>query len=178
MSIAKKIKFGVLTLFGFFVCWILSVFLIEDYKEAKFHNIEIPTNLKFEKPIEFLTYRQIDSLKNTEINEAKILLIGSGYSGYSFYMWHQPTEKGEIYIKVFELTQNIQLSELDLRKRTTNKISELSNGYKLYKGKTVIGEGTFENYYPTRFELWFKSKNSRIENKLAEKKYLIDGWDR
>ena len=93
-------------------------------------------------------------------------------------MWHRPTEKGEIYIKAFELTQNIQLSEWKLSNRTRNKISELGDNYKLYDGNTVIVEGTFKNYYPTRFELWFKSESSEIEKKLTEKNYVIDGWDR
>ena len=178
MTITKKIIFGILILIGLFIGWIIIVLFVEDYEETKFYNIQIPKNLAFEKPIEFLTNQQIDSLKEITVTEEKILVIGDGYSGYDFYMWHRPTEKGEIYIKAFELTQNIQLSEWKLSNRTRNKISELGDNYKLYEGNTVIDEGTFKNYYPTRFELWFKSKSSEIEKKLTEKNYVIDGWDR
>jgi 2-polyprenyl-3-methyl-5-hydroxy-6-metoxy-1,4-benzoquinol methylase len=87
------------------------------------------------------------------VNEEKILVIGDGYNGYDFHIWPKPTEKWEIYIKAFELTQNIQLSEWKLSNPTKNKISELSENYKLYEGNKVIDEGTFEHYYPTRFEL-------------------------
>lgn len=178
MAIAKKIIFGILILIGLSIGWIIIGLFAEDNEETKFYNIEIPENLTFEKPIEFLTYQQIDSLKKNRVNEEKILVIGDGYSGYNFYMWHKPIEKGEIYIKAFELTQNVQLSEWKLNNRTKHKISELSEDYIFYEGNTVIDEGTFEHYYPTRFELWFKSENSGIEKKLTEKSYIIDGWDR
>jgi hypothetical protein len=178
MSIAKKIIFGILILIGLFIGWIIFGLSTEDNEETKFYNIEIPNKLNFEKPIEFLKNQQIDSLKKIKVDNEKILIIGNGYSGYDFYMWHKPIEKGEIYIKAYELTQNIQLSEWKLNTRTKNTISELSDNYVLYEGNTVIDEGTFENYYPTRFELWFKSETSGIEKKLTEKNYVIDGWDR
>ena len=150
----------------------------ENVGDEKFYNVEIPKKWSFEKTIQFLNYRQIDSLEKLKVDENKILIIGNGYSGYDFYMWHKPTEKGELYIKAFELTQNVQLSERKLSDRTKNEIVDLSDKYKLYSGNTVIDEGTFENFYPTRFELWFKSNSSGIEEKLTEKNYLIDGWDR
>ncbi|MFD2543744.1 hypothetical protein ACFSSB_15565 [Lacinutrix gracilariae] len=178
MNITKRIIFVLLILIGLFIGWIIFGFFAENYEESKFYNIEIPEKLNFEKPIEFLTNRQIDSLKRIKVSSEKIVVIGDGYSGYDFYMWHKPTEKGEIYIKAFELTQNVQLSEWKLSNRTRNKITELNNEYKIYEGRTVIDEGTFENFYPTRFELWFKSDSSGIEKKLTEKKYVIDGWDR
>jgi len=81
-------------------------------------------------------------------------------------------------IKAFELTQNVQLSEEKLAERTYNKITNPSNKFILYKGSSVIYEGTFSSFYPTRFELWFKSEILGIDKKLTEKSYLIDGWDR
>jgi hypothetical protein len=165
----------------FLACLIGIGFLIltvEDYQESKFHNIEIPESLKFEKTIESLTNKQIDSLENINVEKNKILVIGKGYIGYSFYMWHKPIEKGEIFIKAFELTQKTQISDKELKNKTTNKITEFNENHKLYSGYSLIYEGTFENFYPVRFELWFKSENTGIEKKLAEKKYLIDGWDR
>ena len=178
MTIAKKIIFGILIVIGLFIGWVIIGLFVEDYEETKFYNIEIPKNLTFEKPTGFLTNQQIDSLKNLKVVDEKILVIGSGYDGYDFYMWHKPIEKGEIYIKAYELTQNIRLSQEKLTERTKNKITDSGNEFKLYKGRSLIYEGTFSNFYPVRFELWFKSDNSGIEKKLTEKGYLIDGWDR
>ena len=178
MSIVKKIIFGILLIIGLLFCGLIILFVTEDNHESEFYNIEIPENLNFEKPKEFLSYKQIDSLKNLRVNQEKVLIVGDGYSGYDFYMWHKPTEKGELYIKAYELTQNIQLSESELSTRTKNEITELGENYKLYTGNSVIYEGTFSHYYPVQFELWFKPENSGIEKKLAKKNYVIDGWDR
>ena len=181
MTLTKKIFIGIFTiifLFIGFVFWLYFEVSNENQGEEKFYKIEIPENMKFEKPIEFLTNQQIDSLTKIKVSDEKIVVIGDGYSGYDFYMWHKPTEKGKLYIKAFELTQNIQLSELELSTRTENEITELGENYNLYIGNSLIYEGTFANYYPVRFELWFKPKNTEIEKKLTEKNYVIDGWDR
>jgi hypothetical protein len=178
MKITKKIFLILRISVGVISISFIGLLFYDSYQESKFYNIEIPKNLKFEKPIEFLIDSQIDSLKKIKINDDKLVVIGNGYGGYNFYMWHKPIEKGEIYIKAFELTQNVRLSEWKLSHRTKNTITKLSNKYQLYQGSTVIDEGTFENFYPTRFELWFKSRKSGIEKKLTEKNYIIDGWDR
>jgi hypothetical protein len=83
MTIAKII-FGILT--PLVLGWIIIGLSAEDYEETKFYNIEIPKNLNFEKPIEFLTNQQIDSLKKITVNEEKILVIGDGYNGYDFHI--------------------------------------------------------------------------------------------
>ncbi|MFD0975418.1 hypothetical protein [Salinimicrobium gaetbulicola] len=178
MNFLKKITLGILIVFCLILVWVVFELNAEAREEAKFLNVQIPGNMSFEKPVEFLTDNQIDSLESMDVNQEKIVVVGNGYNGYDFYMWHKPTEKGEIYIKAFELTQYIQLSREILAKRTKNEVRDLSGDYKLYKGTSVIYEGTFSNFYPTRFELWFKSKSSGIEEKLTDKNYLIDGWDR
>ena len=178
MSLSKKIALGFFAIFGLIIVWIFFGLNTEDKEEEKFLSIKVPETMNFDKPVEFLTNIQIDSLQSLDVNQEKIVVVGNGYNGYDFYMWHQPTEKGEIFIKAFELTQNLQLSKEKLTERTKNKITDLDSTFNLYKGSSVIYEGTFSNFYPTRFELWFKSKSSGIEKKLTEKNYLIDGWDR
>jgi hypothetical protein len=149
-----------------------------SWQDSKFYDIEIPEGENYQKPTEYLNNKQLDSLKNLAVDSERIEIIGTGYDGYDFYMWHKPTEMGEIYIKAFELTKNQRLSEWKLTNRTKNTITELSDNFKVYTGRTVIDEGTFEKYYPVRFELWFKSEKDGAEKKLTEKSYLIDGWDR
>jgi hypothetical protein len=170
------ISFGLLllTFFGLYFGsnWYYS------YQDRKFYDLEIPEGSDFHKPIEYLTLSQIDSLENIAVDTNKILIVGTGYTGYDFYMWFKPTEKGELYIKAYEITQGQRLSESKLTNRTKTIVSRLSDNYKLFRGNSVIDEGTFEKYYPTRFELWFKSEINGTERKLTEKSYLIDGWDR
>ena len=169
-----KIIFKVIGLLILIPILVLGGILIYDsYYEFKFINIDIPENMKFEKPKQELANFNLNSL-----NENKIEVTGNGNLGYNFYMWHKPIEEGEIYISATELTQNIKLSEHELQNRTRNIVSGISNDYILYKGESVIYEGTYEEFYPVKFEMWFKSKKTGIERKLAEKKYLIDGWDR
>lgn len=146
--------------------------------DSKFTNVVIPNELNITKPLDSLTSWQIDSVLNLEVNQEQILVVGSGYTGYDFFMWHKPVEKGELYIKAIELTQNIVLSEEKLFEQTKNSIQDIDTEYKLYRGSSVIYEGTFEEYYPVIFELWFRSSESGHKVKLAESKYLIDGWDR
>ena len=146
--------------------------------EGKFSNIELAEGHGFKIAPENLTAVQTDSLESIQAQDNKIEIVGSGYTGYDFYMWHQPTEKGELYIKAFEVTTNERLSSDELTERTMHSIREFSSKYKLYKGQSVIYEGAFEKYYPARFELWFKSSKNGTEQKLTEKTYLIDGWDR
>ena len=169
-----KIIFKTIGLLILIPIFILGGILIYDsYYESKFTNIDIPENMRFEKPNKELGDFNINSL-----TKDKIEVTGNGYFGYNFYMWHKPTEKGEVFIKAIELTKNIILSEHELENRTKNEISQLSNNYVLYEGESLIYEGTFEQFYPVRFEMWFRSKETGTERKLAEKKYLIDGWDR
>jgi len=164
-------------------CFFLIGFLFLIYDEMRYeneiseiydHNI---TDFDFKKPIEYLTYSQIDSLNNLKVEKPKIEVVGTGYSGYEFYMWFKPKEKGELFIKGFELTENKQISKIKLYERTLNLIDSISDNILLFKGETTIDEGTFEKFYPVRFELWFKTKDGN-NKKITEKIFLIDGWDR
>jgi hypothetical protein len=173
MKISKNV-FKVLKILIFIPIVILIGMLCYDsYYDSKFIDIEIPKSMRFEK-----THKEIDYSIIKSLTEDRIEVSGNGYFGYDFYMWHKPTQKGKIYIRAIELTQNIKLSETELENKTTNKIYELSNEYELYKGQSVIYEGTFDKFYPVKFEMWFKSNETGKEKKLAERKYLIDGWDR
>lgn len=149
-----------------------------SWLDRKFSNIEIPKELKYDKPVSYLNHSQIDSLMNLEVNSDKIEVIGTGYGGYDFYMWHKTKENGELFVKAFEITSETELSETKLSKRTRNKVFKKSDKFQIYKGMTVIDEGTFEKFYPVRFELWFKASDDGEETILTKKFYLIDGWDR
>ena len=178
-----KIVKTVLITFGILIITAILIFFgtifYYSYQDAKFYNIEIPDNLKhLTKPNEGNPQKEIDSLKSTNPESEKLLITGSGYSGYNFYFWHKAEQKGELYVRAYELTQDVEIMEKRLPERTKKRISQIDNEYHFFNASTVIFEGTFDKYYPTRFELWFKPyKNGKAE-KLTEIEYLIDGWDR
>ncbi len=152
---------------------IIALLFYDSYDELKFIDIEIPIEMNFKKP-----KNKINIEKLTRNKKEHIEVTGNGWAGYNFYMWHKPDEEGELYVKAIELTQKVKLSESRLQEKTKNIIKSKSDNFKLYEGKSLIYEGTFENYYPVRFEMWFRSKKNNEEKKLAENYYLIDGWDR
>ena len=158
---------------------LFGVSFYQDYSESKFHNIEIPKNLSYlKKPKYSFTIEQKDSLKNLKIEKSKLLVFG-GNGDYAFYCWPKIKEEGYIYIRGFELTQNIELMKVELPKRTKIIInSKTIDKGNLFTSATNIHEGTFDKFYPVRFELWFKAFKTKKEIKLTETQLLIDGWDR
>jgi hypothetical protein len=169
MKFLLKIAIGALIFIGCLVGVFILGISYDSYQESKFYNIKTPKNLNLEKTVENYNNQELDSLNKLNVKSEKLIIVGKGYSGYDFFIWHKPIEKGEIYIKAFEITQNIELSKEKLESRTKNRITELGKNYKMYKGSSLIYEGTFDEYYPARFELWFKSEKTGIEKKIVEK---------
>jgi hypothetical protein len=156
---------------------IIACLLNFENKPAEFFEAKISTNFQGKKPILNLDDSEIDSLKKIVVSEPKLEIVGDGYNGYVFYFWHKPETTGEIYIKGYEATKNIPLTYSNLEKNTLNKIKKGSENHELFKGESIISEGTMGKYFPARFEVWFKSKNNN-QKKVMEKLYIIDGWDR
>jgi hypothetical protein len=173
-----RTRLVIVIIIGFLFILANRYYFSSSADNRKFSNIELAEGHGFKIAPEHLTAAQTDSLEAIQAETSKIEIVGSGYTGYDFFMWHKPTEKGELYIKAFEVTTNERLSSEELTERTMHSIREVSSKYQIYKGQSVIYEGTFEKYYPARFELWFKSSENGKEQKLTEKTYLIDGWDR
>ena len=178
MKTSKIIISSVGILIAGLIIWVVIGQNKYQRKEESFNNIKVPENSNLKKPIEYLNQNQIDSILRIKVDKEKIEIIGTGYSGYDFYIWHKPTEKGEIFIKAFEITQNQILSQEQLFNKTRKIIEKTNTDFELYKGNSLIYEGGLGKYYPVRFELWFKSSETGNEQKLTEKEYLIDGWDR
>ncbi len=161
----------------FFGAIIFGCLLNSKNGPAEFFSAKIPTNFQGQKAIVNFNNSQIDSLKKLIVTEPKLEIVGDGYSGYVFYFWYKPETAGEIYIKGYEATNNIPLSNSNLEENTLNEIQNGSENYVLFKGESIISEGTMEKYFPARFEVWFTSKN-KSQKKVLEKLYIIDGWDR
>lgn len=148
-------------------------------EDQNFGSYEVPENLAHvRKPLEGFSKTEIDSLRLLKPKTEKLLITGTGYGGYTFYYWHKSEQKGKIYIRGFESQREIELMETVLPKRTEKIITKSDGTYHLYSSETAMHDGTFEKFYPARFELWFESQNGKEKSKLTEIEYLIDGWDR
>jgi hypothetical protein len=110
------------------------------------------------------------------------LEITSGLQGgiYNLFGFVNPGQAGYVYIKAFEATQDIPLSSNDLETQTREYVGFSGNNNEkfLYNSYFIISEGSWGNYYPARFELWFVPLDDEPERKIAEDIFLIEGWQR
>jgi hypothetical protein len=143
-------------------------------------NLKIPTNVKINEPL--------DQTEPTNIADLDFYIYNSMQPGlYQYAFWTKRIDKGTIYLKAFELTQNNPLSVDRLKESSTisvyNQTDSLAK-FQMDKGNSEYGrpftiyEGDWGKPYAARFELWFVSDNGGPERKLIEKIYKVEGWQR
>ena len=130
----------------------------------------------FNFPGDTLDVAEIDSL-----NPDTYLQIWNDFQGgryiYSFY--YGPLPQGEIFLRCYEVTKNVPLSEHEIAERSNVKIGTTHTFRQLvYKKGFTIYEGDWEDYYAARIEVWHKNASSGEETKLLEKIYRVEGWMR
>jgi len=101
---------------------------------------------------------------------------GSG-GDYDSQIWINPEEKGMIYLKAYEVTQNIQLSAESLKEESREWIGWSDNPNELFFSTTdfKISEGDRGKPYAARFEVWFVPDSGAAERKLMAKVFKIEG---
>ena len=103
--------------------------------------------------------------------------IQGGIYEYSFYYPALPD--GELYLRCYEATENIELSASRLRKASTVTVKDhTAFGIVADKQQFTIYEGDWEDYYAARIEVWHKNANTGAETKLLEEVYRVEGWMR
>ena len=129
----------------------------------------------------------LDSL----VVERGIVVVDYGQPGQYRYMANVPaiSEKGKIYLKLYEATTNLPLSEHDVKTSTTLLV-EPSNTSRIYKmtdkepnkwnatDDFTIYEGSWDDYYAARVELWYQPESGGEEQLLHSVIYQIEGWSR
>lgn len=136
----------------------------------------IPDGLVYELPLaeDSCLTEPIDSL---DINAYLILRGDYGVYFYDFY--YGPLPAGEIYLKCYEVTENIPLSESSIEESSKVMIEPTTSFAKLVdKQRFSIFEGDYGDYYAARIEVWYKNAATNEEKKLAEKVYRVEGWMR
>lgn len=129
----------------------------------------------------------LDSL----VVERGIVVVDYGQPGQYRYMANVPAipEKGKIYLKLYEATTNLPLSEHNVKTSTTLLV-EPSDTSRIYKmtdkepnrwnatDEFTIHEGSWGDYYAARVELWYQPESGSEEQLLHSVIYQIEGWSR
>ena len=114
-------------------------------------------------------------------SEKEYLQVWNDFQGglyqYSFYYPELPD--GDVFLRCFEVTENIELSTSRLRKASTVKVIDHTEfGMIADKQNFTIYEGDWGDYYVARIEVWYKNARTGKETKLLEKIYRVEGWMR
>lgn len=114
-------------------------------------------------------------------NPDTYLQIKDGSQGgiYTYDFYYGPLPAGKIYLKCFEATNNIPLSESRIYKSSMKTIKPTKSFQRLVADKRfTIYEGDWGDYYAARIEVWFEDAATKKERKLTEKIYRVEGWSR
>lgn len=147
-------------------------------------NLKIPENITIESPLESrsatLSSIQRDSIHSI-VQEPRFQLYRSFQPGlYEYDIWIKTMQSGTVYLKAFEITQEIELSKIRLKEMSSILITNTFDRLKKFgtSGHFTIYEGDWGKPYGARFEVWFIPDDQNDEIKLFEKNYIIEGWMR
>ena len=155
----------------------LALILLFSRSSDKFgKNHPIPEGLKFSLPLDSLSAPTVDTL-----DSSSWLVLWNDIQGgiYKYDFYYSPLPAGEIFLKCFEATENIPLSEKEIEERSKVRIDSTATFNQLVnKQQFSIYEGDWEDYYAARVEVWFRDAATKQEKKLLEKVYRVEGWTR
>ncbi len=178
---------------GVFFLYAIAQGLSEPDNDPFGKDHPIPANLEYNLPLDKFIV-EVDSFDNewpkdldslvspVDIHDPNTYLnIWNDSQGgiYTYDFFYGPLPAGEIYLKCFEVTENIPLSETRISKESrvetkpTNSFSKVVNQQRFF-----IYEGVWRDYYAARIEVWFKDAKTKEEKKLLEKVYRVEGWMR
>lgn len=138
----------------------------------------IPDGLKYNLPLteDSCSIEPVDSLDpNTYLTIWNSFQRGI----YTYDFYYGPLSSGEIYLKCFEVTENLPLSEERIAESSKVLINSTSSFEKLVsRQEFTIYEGDWGDYYAARIEVWYRDSVTKEERKLLEKVYRVEGWMR
>jgi energy-coupling factor transporter transmembrane protein EcfT len=142
-------------------------------------DLEIPKNIKFEKPLgNFEILNKTDSVTIFKEYNLNFNLVNSFQQGtYDYYVWFKPTQKGNMFLRIFEITQETPLSSERIETSSRIKIKSGEDSLKLYKQHFTIYEGDWGKPYGARLEFWFEPIKGK-SYKILQKNYIVEGWMR
>ena len=197
VTIIKKQYRNAGRIVGIGVLLIIYTFIVSLFAgmgEGAFDNFgkrhPIPEGMEYEETnvaegwySRYRTRQEWDSV----ITERKFLLAG-GQGVYRYMVYLPPMdEEGDIYLKMYEATTNLPLSEKVVKNRSSIHIlpSDTAVIYQMketsmssWSEDIIINEGSWEDYYAARTELWFRPTKGGEERLIYSKIFRIDGYSR
>lgn len=138
----------------------------------------IPEGMTYSIPLaeERHETERADSLDNGPYLQIRNDFQGGMYL-YDFHYGALPA--GEIFLKCYEVTENIPLSADRIPEKSKVSIEGSSSFAKLVdKQGFTIYEGDWGDYYAARIEVWHRDAETQYEQKLYEKVFRVEGWMR
>jgi hypothetical protein len=171
-----------LTIFAIIIYTVAMFWIEQETTDTWAHNLTIPKNIQIENPADIgIDQNKPDSLTNRVVKQTEFQLYNSFQPGlYKYDFWIGKIESGTIYLKAFEITQNLALSTNRLPKSSSISIYNPTDSIMKFGTNSdfTIYEGDWGDPYAGRFEVWFKPDNGNKERKLYSKNYKIEGWMR
>lgn len=194
--IAHKYKDLIIFLIPFLISFLLSIPMsvisiqLTPYEDLFGKKHPIPDGFAYHEVLGFKTNNTTgesiyESARVDRKDESTYLQVwADGVGGmycFDFYAGNLP--KGIIWLKGYEATRNIPLSN-----SWGIRTGELTNPVKVHevhsfkrlveKQDFLIYDGDWGDYYAVRLEVWFEDVKSRKPKKLMEKTYRMEGWMR
>lgn len=167
---------------GAFVLYGLLMFFIRTIDGDKWaDDLTIPSNIELNIPRGDGSPIRPDSIVNLVRTKTDFELYNSFQPGlFEYDFWCGKLERGTVYLKAFEVTQEYPLSVDRLRRESSIQVSNSTDSVIRFAsaGHFTIYEGDWGKPYAARFEVWFKPDNSDQEIKLLQRNYKIEGWQR
>lgn len=177
----KEFKNGILQIFaGFFVMAFLGFLFVTALPKSPYKkytgNIKAPGNEQMHMPLMLAS----DGEKPLqEVKQEDIILYDNDIPGqYKYEIFLNKIEKGEVYLRIFDLKTNRILSEKEVTKRSKIKVSNPAEDLREFglSKNFQISEGSWGDYYGSRIELWFQPADpDQPERKLLTRYYVIQG---
>jgi len=138
----------------------------------------IPDGLEYSLPFmeDSCSTAPVDTLSSDSY-----LSIWNGVQGgiYRYDFYYGPLPAGEIFLRCYEVTENIPLSKDRIEERSKVAIDSTTSFTKLVdKQQFTVYEGDWDDYYAARIEVWFRNSSTKEEQKLMDKVYRVEGWMR
>lgn len=143
----------------------------------------IPEGLEYFIPIDRsadeYNHNTFSTVKVDSLDTSTYLQIWGKHGGYYYDFYYPELPAGSIFLRCFEATDNIALSEDRLATSSSVQTDSTHCFTRLVNKKPfTIYEGDWNDYYAARIEVWHKNAATQEERKLLEKVYRIEGYMR